>query len=199
MAQGRKGGFCGGFSLLWNDQHNVRYNRGSGIALQVSLFFSLLPDFADNPVLRVTLGLSSSQKHSFATSIAFLLAPARAVLHAVPYTEPFAAFFTFAGMLAFVRRQNLSAALLFAFGSTFRAQGAVIGLGFFGWRYILKEPFRKNRVSIQVRTISTPEPACTGLTQSLDRRTAPRKRNRQDNRPLPHFSLSILRFSSLRL
>ncbi|GAA5823527.1 hypothetical protein JCM5353_006293 [Sporobolomyces roseus] len=99
---------------------------------------------------KLTLELSSSRKHSFATALLFLLAPARAVLHAVPYTEPFAAFFTFAGMLAFVRHRNLFAALLFAVGSTFRAQGAMLGLGFFGWRYILEKPFQKSRFSMQI-------------------------------------------------
>ncbi|GAA5863459.1 hypothetical protein JCM5353_001246, partial [Sporobolomyces roseus] len=101
---------------------------------------------------KLTLELSSSRKHSFATSILFLLAPARAVLHAVPYTEPFAAYFTFAGMLAFVRHRNWFAAMIFAVGSTFRAQGAMLGLGFFGWRYILEKPFQKNKISMQTLT-----------------------------------------------
>ncbi|GAA5950293.1 hypothetical protein JCM3765_004492 [Sporobolomyces pararoseus] len=96
---------------------------------------------------KLTLDLLKSPKYSIVTAILFLLAPARAVLHAVPYTEPFSAFFTFAAMLSFVRHQELLSSLLFACATLFRAQGAVLGLGFFGWRYILEKPFASNRIS----------------------------------------------------
>lgn len=72
-------------------------------------------------------------------ALLFLLAPSRPTLHGVPYTEPFAAFFTFLGMLLFLRDQDLSAALVWAAGSAFRAQGILLGFGFFGWKWILRK------------------------------------------------------------
>ncbi|GAA6005245.1 hypothetical protein JCM11491_002633 [Sporobolomyces phaffii] len=96
---------------------------------------------------KMTLHLSQSPTHSLVTSFLFLLAPARAVLHAVPYTEPLSAFFTFAGMYSFVSRRHVRSSILFACGTLFRAQGAVLGLGFFGWRYMLEQPFRAGRFS----------------------------------------------------
>ncbi|GAA5826030.1 hypothetical protein JCM11251_000098 [Rhodosporidiobolus azoricus] len=110
---------------------------------------------------RLTQTLFSSSPRSFPllTSTLFLLAPSRPTLHAAPYTEPFAALFTFAGMYFFSvaplsstdkrgRRKRLertcgelAAAACWAAGSAFRAQGALLGLGFFGWRYILQHLF----------------------------------------------------------
>ena len=72
----------------------------------------------------------------------FLLAPSRPTLHAVPYTESFAAFFTFLGMLLFSRGESFLAAVAWAMGSAFRAQGAVLGFGFFGWRYLLQDVWK---------------------------------------------------------
>ncbi|GAA5867644.1 hypothetical protein JCM3774_001543 [Rhodotorula dairenensis] len=78
---------------------------------------------------------------AFATAM-FLLAPSRPTLHAVPYTEPFAALFTFLGMLLFLRKRDLLASVAWAAGSLFRAQGVVLGVGFFGWRYLLQDVWR---------------------------------------------------------
>ncbi|GAA5995790.1 GPI-anchor transamidase GPI18 [Rhodotorula paludigena] len=75
------------------------------------------------------------------SAVLFLLAPARPVLHGVPYTEPFSAFLTFAGMLRYAQDADLAAALLWAVGTLFRAQGAVIGIGFFGWKFLLRHSF----------------------------------------------------------
>ncbi|GAA6023198.1 hypothetical protein JCM8202_001024 [Rhodotorula sphaerocarpa] len=72
-------------------------------------------------------------------ALLFLLAPSRPTLHGVPYTEPFAAFFTFLGMLLFLRDRDWSAALVWAVGSAFRAQGILLGFGFFGWKWILRK------------------------------------------------------------
>ncbi|GAA5898913.1 uncharacterized protein JCM6883_003469 [Sporobolomyces salmoneus] len=96
---------------------------------------------------KLSFQLFRSREYSLATSILFLLAPARAVLHAVPYTEPFSALFTFAGMLSFIQHQDFLSSIMFACGATFRAQGAVLGLGFFGWRWILEKPFAATRFS----------------------------------------------------
>ncbi|GAA5898936.1 uncharacterized protein JCM6883_003477 [Sporobolomyces salmoneus] len=100
-------------------------------------------------ILLLSLHLFRSREYSLITSTLFLLAPARAVLHAVPYTEPFSALFTFAGMLTFIQHRDLLSSIMFACGATFRAQGAVMGLGFFGWRWILQRPFAANRLSLK--------------------------------------------------
>ncbi|GAA5985201.1 hypothetical protein JCM10908_002567 [Rhodotorula pacifica] len=87
---------------------------------------------------RLTRRLFSTRPDFAATAtILFLLAPSRPTLHAVPYTEPFSALFTFLGMLLFSRQRDLLASLAWAAGSTFRAQGVVLGVGFFGWQYLL--------------------------------------------------------------
>ncbi|GAA6054109.1 hypothetical protein NBRC10513_006125 [Rhodotorula toruloides] len=72
------------------------------------------------------------------TALLFLLAPGRPTLHAVPYTEPFAALFTFLGMLLFYKNRDATAAVAWALGTTMRAQGVVLGLGFFGWKWVLR-------------------------------------------------------------
>ncbi|GAA5911269.1 hypothetical protein JCM6882_004081 [Rhodosporidiobolus microsporus] len=109
------------------------------------------------------------------TSTLFLLAPSRPTLHAAPYTEPFAALSTFGGMYFFAhsarsgearsggRRARgkrvlgeTAAALAWAAGSAFRAQGALLGVGFFGWRYILQRPFRSGRFSLLKLATSLP-------------------------------------------
>ncbi|GAA5880863.1 hypothetical protein JCM1840_003303 [Sporobolomyces johnsonii] len=98
---------------------------------------------------RLTLLLLSSTPHALLTALLFLLAPARAVLHAVPYTEPFAAFFTFLGMLCFARGRHLLAALVWAAGTAFRAQGVVVGVGFFGWEFVLRRGWKGGRFSLR--------------------------------------------------
>lgn len=77
------------------------------------------------------------------TVVMFLLAPSRPTLHAVPYTEPFAAFFTFLGMLLFARSRSFLAAVAWAIGTVFRAQGVVLGVGFFGRRYLLQDVWKE--------------------------------------------------------
>lgn len=90
-------------------------------------------------VLRLTLRLFPKRGDFAATTaLLFLLAPSRPTLHAVPYTEPFAALFTFLGMLLFLQNQDLAAAVSWACGSAFRAQGIILGVGFFGWKWILQ-------------------------------------------------------------
>ncbi|BGP34421.1 ER membrane glycoprotein subunit of the GPI transamidase complex-like protein [Rhodotorula toruloides] len=88
---------------------------------------------------RLTVRLFS-RRPAFAltTALLFLLAPGRPTLHAVPYTEPFAALFTFLGMLLFYRNRDVLAAVVWAMGTTMRAQGVVLGLGFFGWKWVLR-------------------------------------------------------------
>jgi hypothetical protein len=82
-----------------------------------------------------------------------LLAPSPATFHAVPYTEPFAACLTFAGMLAWSRARHrqrseslllLFASFLWALASMFRAQACVLGIGFFGWQLLLRRPWTPN-------------------------------------------------------
>ncbi|KPV74089.1 glycosyltransferase family 76 protein [Rhodotorula graminis WP1] len=83
----------------------------------------------------------SRPRHALLTALLFLFAPSRPTLHGVPYTEPFAALFTFGGMLLFAQGEDTLAAAAWAAGSAFRAQGAVLGAGFFGWRWILRRSF----------------------------------------------------------
>lgn len=99
----------------------------------------------------------SRPKFAALTALMFLLAPSRPTLHAVPYTEPFAAFFTFLGMSLFSRGRSFLAAVAWAMGSAFRAQGIIIGFGFFGWRYLLEDVWKDGPgVSArQVRVSST--------------------------------------------
>ncbi|GAA5869590.1 hypothetical protein JCM16303_000518 [Sporobolomyces ruberrimus] len=130
-------------------------SRGDGITLEAMVFAGMISTtlattLAAPLLYQLTFKLSSSRQHSLVTTILFLLGPARAVLHAVPYTEPFSALFTFAGMLSFSHHADFVSSLCFAFATLFRAQGAVLGLGFFGWRYILERPFRANRLSLKV-------------------------------------------------
>ncbi|GAA5954473.1 hypothetical protein JCM21900_006818 [Sporobolomyces salmonicolor] len=97
---------------------------------------------------RLTL-VFSSIPHALLAALLFLLAPARAVLHAAPYTEPFAALFTFLGMLCFARSRHLLAALVWAVGTAFRAQGLVVGVGFFGWKFVLRTGWKDGRFSLR--------------------------------------------------
>ena len=80
-------------------------------------------------------------RHALLTALLFLFAPSRPTLHGVPYTEPFAALSTFGGMLLFAQGHDVCAAAAWAAGSAFRAQGALLGVGFFGWRWILRRSF----------------------------------------------------------
>ncbi|TNY17693.1 GPI mannosyltransferase 2 [Rhodotorula diobovata] len=84
------------------------------------------------------------------TALLFLLAPARPALHGVPYTEPFAALCTFGGMLFFAQERDAAAALVWGAGTTFRAQGAVLGVGFFGWKWVLRRSFDGRESATQV-------------------------------------------------
>lgn len=103
-----------------------------------------------SPAERLSSGMYRLTRQLFPTrpdfaalaTVSFLLAPSRPTLHAVPYTEPFASLFTFLGMSLFVRDQNFSASVAWAVGSLFRAQGVILGVGFFGWRYLLRGVWR---------------------------------------------------------
>ncbi|GAA5892571.1 hypothetical protein JCM8208_005853 [Rhodotorula glutinis] len=100
---------------------------------------------------RLTLTLIPPRpRHALLTALLFLFAPSRPTLHGVPYTEPFAALFTFGGMLLFSRGHDVSAAAAWAAGSAFRAQGALLGVGFFGWRYMLRRSFDGRKSSGEV-------------------------------------------------
>ncbi|BGP42506.1 ER membrane glycoprotein subunit of the GPI transamidase complex-like protein [Rhodotorula kratochvilovae] len=100
---------------------------------------------------RLTLQLFPSRP-SFAllTSLLFLAAPARPTLHGIPYTEPFAALCTFGGLLLFFRGRDVPAALVWGAGTAFRAQGAVLGVGFFGWKWVLRRSFDRQTSRIAV-------------------------------------------------
>ncbi|GAA6058645.1 hypothetical protein JCM10212_004056 [Sporobolomyces blumeae] len=106
-------------------------------------------------LFKLSLRHFGSRKFAMTSATLFLLAPARAVLHAVPYTEPFAAFCAFAGMLAFSERRHLVAALAWSIGSLFRAQGAALGLGFFGWRFMLEGGWQNGQFSAQRFSVGT--------------------------------------------
>lgn len=95
---------------------------------------------------RLTLEYSHSTSFSLTTALLLLVPPSPPTLNAVPYTEPFSALFTFLGMLYFLRRRWTVAAVCWAAGSAFRAQGVVLGVGFFGWQFIL-EPLRSRRLA----------------------------------------------------
>ncbi|GAA5860133.1 hypothetical protein JCM8547_009195 [Rhodosporidiobolus lusitaniae] len=104
---------------------------------------------------RLTLRLFPHAPPAFAllNSLLFLLAPSRPTIHAAPYTEPFSAFFTFLGMYLFsspIRglATEAAAAVAWGVGGLFRAQGAVLGPGFFGWRYMLQPLRDHTRLSI---------------------------------------------------
>ncbi|BGP13410.1 ER membrane glycoprotein subunit of the GPI transamidase complex-like protein [Rhodosporidiobolus nylandii] len=129
----------GGLALAWLRGKKV----GADEVVLAGMFGTSIATAAAAVVLhRLTLRLFPSRPPSFAllTSLLWLLAPARATLHAVPYTEPFAALCTFGGMLLFSSSasagrkrwrwgKELGAALCWAMGSLFRAQGATLLAG----------------------------------------------------------------------
>lgn len=88
----------------------------------------------------LTLTLFHSKQHALITSLLYLIPPSPPTALSVPYNEPIAACTTFLGMLAFARKQHLLAALAWSLGTAFRAQGIVLGVGFFGWWYLLERP-----------------------------------------------------------
>lgn len=120
---------------------------------------------------RTTLALTSSRPFALLTATLFLLPPSPPTLAAVPYTEPFAALLSFLGMWAFLRRRHLPAALAWGVGSGFRPQGVVLGLGFFGWRFVLEEPVLRGRERYSIRVSGTRtnrrQASCGWLTASL--------------------------------
>ena len=81
-------------------------------------------------------------------------------LSAVPYTEPFAAFFTFLGMLYFVQRRWILAALVWGLGGIFRAQGILLGMGFFGWHFILSQSWTNG---VLQKKVSVPQMSIKGF------------------------------------
>ncbi|KAM0750807.1 hypothetical protein T439DRAFT_348085 [Meredithblackwellia eburnea MCA 4105] len=108
---------------------------GSGAALALfHLTKSLVPSLRPP---------KNSANFPLLVAVLFLLSPSPATLHSAPYTEPFFAFTTFLGMLLYLRKQHLLASGVWGLGTMFRAQGVVLGVGFFGWKYVLEEPRRK--------------------------------------------------------
>lgn len=97
----------------------------------------------------LTYALLGSKRYAILTSLLFLIPPSQPTLNAVPYTEPFAALCTFLGMYLYVTRQWAAAAGAWAFGSGFRAQGIVLGAGFFGWEFVLGA-WSAGRLSVRV-------------------------------------------------
>ena len=136
------------------------------------------------------------------TVIAFLLAPSRPTLHAVPYTEPFAAFFTFLGMLLFSRGRSFLAAVAWAMGSAFRAQGIVLGFGYFGWRYLLQDLWKDGpgftARQVRVSGTSTLLHASPQLTHALNA-TAPAGQRTDIRLPFHLVGDSFPRLRSLHL
>ena len=111
---------------------------------------------------RLTLALHpSSPTFALVTATLFLLPPSPPTLNAVPYNEPFFALTSFLGMLLFARRQRLPAALVWAAGTLFRAQGIVLGPGFFGWHYLLDQPRRRSgKLELNVRSLPFTPTSC---------------------------------------
>ncbi|GAA6057042.1 hypothetical protein JCM3770_005223 [Rhodotorula araucariae] len=132
---------AGGEALHW-----LRRANGAVTSDEVVVAGLLATTFATTAAAlclhRLTLRLFPSRP-SFAlvTSLLFLAAPARPTLHGVPYTEPFAALCTFGGLLLYFSGRDVPAALAWGAGAAFRAQGAVLGVGFFGWKWVLRRAF----------------------------------------------------------
>ncbi|GAA6033138.1 hypothetical protein JCM8097_002964 [Rhodosporidiobolus ruineniae] len=157
----------GGTLLAWLSR---RDKAGADQAVLAGILATFVATTGASLLLyRLTFRLFPSSPRSFAllSSTLFLLAPARATLHAVPYTEPFAALFSFGGMLAYSHGHDLGAALCWAAGSGFRAQGAVLGVGFFGWKYVVRRPFRSGRVSLSTLLTSLPRFFLLSLLSAL--------------------------------
>lgn len=130
----------------------------------------LLPSSRANELTySLTLRLSSSRSFALLTALLFLLPPSPPTLHSVPYTEPFAALFSIAGMLLHVQQRDLLAALCWAVGSGFRAQGIVLGVGFFGWRYLLERPWASGKLQLSVSRPCGERRALADFTSSYRR------------------------------
>ncbi|GAA5836386.1 hypothetical protein JCM9279_000371 [Rhodotorula babjevae] len=116
--------------------------QGDEVVLAGLLATTLATTAAALCLHRLTLAIFPSRpRHALPTALLFLFAPSRPTLHGVPYTEPFAALSTFGGMLLFAQGHDVRAAAAWAAGSAFRAQGALLGAGFFGWKWILRRSF----------------------------------------------------------
>lgn len=101
-------------------------------------------------MIRLTLVLTSKQKFSLLTSILFLIPPSPTTLNSIPYTEPFSALFTFLGMYFYIKNRNLLAAIIWSLGTLFKAQGIILGIGFFGWKFILMSGKRQGLFRLKV-------------------------------------------------
>ncbi|KAM0786696.1 hypothetical protein ACM66B_002140 [Microbotryomycetes sp. NB124-2] len=99
---------------------------------------------------RLTLQVFRSHRMAMTTAVVYSVPPSWPTFHAVPYTEPFAALFTMLGMLLFVKHRSTLAAIVWASGTLFRAQGIVLGVGFFGWHYILRQPWGTGKLNIKL-------------------------------------------------
>lgn len=100
--------------------------------------FSLNHGRCANRDERLSIALFNNKEYALAVALLYFIPPSPSTLNAVPYTEPFAAFFTFLGMLLYTKKRNVAAAIVWCIGSGFRAQGILLGFGFFGWRFVLR-------------------------------------------------------------
>lgn len=145
--------------LIWAGVGSAGIASVGAVVVLYKCVFSFAQRRRADAVDRLSIALLHDESYALVVSLLYLIPPSPATLNAVPYTEPFAAFFTFLGMLLFVKKRNLSAALVWCIGSGFRAQGIILGLGFFGWRFILgawRDPAGRlvSPCDIKVRAIS---------------------------------------------
>ncbi|KAK4047518.1 ER membrane glycoprotein subunit of the GPI transamidase complex-like protein [Microbotryomycetes sp. JL221] len=129
----------------------------TGIALT-----ALASTIATLCMYRLTLSVFDNRRLALATALIYTVPPSWPTFHAVPYTEPFAALFTLAGMLAFVHDKLVVASLIWAVGTLFRAQGIVLGVGFFGWKLLLRTPWRHG--TFRLRNLLFGAPAFVALS-----------------------------------
>lgn len=83
------------------------------------------------------------------SALIYCLYPAPVVL-AVPYTEPFYAFFTFAGMILASRRHTVLAMAAFACATAFRSNG-ILNSGFLIWHLLWQRPVQ-SKVKVSLTT-----------------------------------------------
>ncbi|KAG0152466.1 hypothetical protein CROQUDRAFT_649885 [Cronartium quercuum f. sp. fusiforme G11] len=125
----------------WLTDERAAVLGGSLLAVLASVSSSVLLFF-------LTIELTASSQFSMLTSLLHVLSPSPST-QVVPYTEPFFAFFTFAGMLGFARLEvhsrqlskstvqlcRLSIAGVWAIATCFRPLGILMA-GFWAWNWV---------------------------------------------------------------